>query len=164
MLEASGLPVKGKRLCLIGDRGFCQTHNGAFALVGGGDPNYIFNGRMAVFEPATLACGCTVISSCRDFFARVISSDETSAEMQVSMKQIDRVAEMEKENLSQVMRHAYDRSFVITSDQTGAPLPSARYRLTLDDGKTVEGVTDEKGETQRIAAVEKQRVKVEVFV
>jgi uncharacterized Zn-binding protein involved in type VI secretion len=79
MVEASGFPVMGRKLCLIGDHAFCPTHNGSFPLVGGGSPSVIVMGRMAAFEPATLACGCTVISSCREFFARTDRSGSVDA-------------------------------------------------------------------------------------
>ena len=74
MLEASGFPLTDKKHCLLGDRAFCPTHGGSFALVSGGNPDFMVVGRMAAIEPAKLACGCTVISTCREYFAKV---DET---------------------------------------------------------------------------------------
>ena len=64
MIEASGIPVNGIAQCLLGDKASCPTHLGSYALVSGGDGSAIHNGRPMVFEPATLACGCSVSSSC----------------------------------------------------------------------------------------------------
>ncbi|WP_404824780.1 PAAR domain-containing protein [Burkholderia cepacia] len=64
MLEASGFPVNGIRQCLLGDKAECPTHNGMFPLVSGGDHDVLCNGRPLIFEPAQLACGCRVLSSC----------------------------------------------------------------------------------------------------
>jgi hypothetical protein len=66
--------------------------------------------------------------------------------------------------VNDVATHAYDRTFVITNNQTGKPLPAIRYRLTLDSGQVVEGETDAQGVTQRVSANEMQNVKIEVFV
>ena len=57
MLEASGFPIIDKNHCLMGDRAFCPTHGGSFPLVSGGAPDFMVMGRMAVYEPAKLACG-----------------------------------------------------------------------------------------------------------
>lgn len=64
MIEASGFPVNGKPQCLLGDKAVCPTHKGVFPLASGGDETAIHNGRPMVFEPAKLACGCQVSSSC----------------------------------------------------------------------------------------------------
>ncbi|EJQ9336300.1 PAAR domain-containing protein [Salmonella enterica] len=64
MIEASGFPVNGKPQCLLGDKAICPAHKGTFPLVSGGDGTAIHNGRPMVFEPAQLACGCSVLSSC----------------------------------------------------------------------------------------------------
>ncbi|BAQ81808.1 PAAR domain-containing protein [Pseudomonas sp. St29] len=70
MIEASGIPVNGIAQCLLGDKASCPTHLGSYALVSGGDGSAIHNGRPMVFEPATLACGCSVSSSCTGQYAK----------------------------------------------------------------------------------------------
>ncbi|EDW2056463.1 PAAR domain-containing protein [Salmonella enterica subsp. enterica] len=64
LIEASGFPVNGKPQCLLGDKAICPAHKGTFPLVSGGDGTATHNGRPMVFEPAQLACGCSVLSSC----------------------------------------------------------------------------------------------------
>ncbi|VWC94303.1 PAAR domain-containing protein [Burkholderia aenigmatica] len=70
MTEASGFPVNGKRQCLIGDKAICPTHKGIFPLVSGGDGTATLDGRPMVFEPAQLACGCCVTSTCTNQYSR----------------------------------------------------------------------------------------------
>lgn len=71
MIEATGFPVDGVPQCLMGDKAECPTHNGTFPLVSGGDQFALFDGRPLVFEPAQLACGCYVMSSCTGRYAKV---------------------------------------------------------------------------------------------
>ncbi|MFD4836907.1 PAAR domain-containing protein [Achromobacter sp. NPDC058515] len=71
MIEASGFPVNGAAQCLIGDKAVCPAHKGTFPLVEGGSMGAIHNGRPMAFEPARLACGCSVASSCVGQYARV---------------------------------------------------------------------------------------------
>ncbi|KAF0864154.1 PAAR domain-containing protein [Pseudomonas sp. LD120] len=70
MIEASGFPVNGIVQCLLGDKALCPTHLGTYVLVSGGDGSAIHNGRPMAFEPATLACGCSVVSSCTVQYAK----------------------------------------------------------------------------------------------
>ncbi|RBL66629.1 PAAR domain-containing protein [Pseudomonas sp. MWU13-2625] len=70
MIEASGFPVNGIAQCLLGVKAICATHQGTYALVSGGDGTAIHNGRPMAFEPATLACGCSVMSSCTVQYAK----------------------------------------------------------------------------------------------
>jgi uncharacterized Zn-binding protein involved in type VI secretion len=70
MTQASGLPVNDIKQCVLGDVAICPTHQGSFPLVSGGDGSATFNGRPLVFEPAQLACGCSVSSSCAQSYAR----------------------------------------------------------------------------------------------
>ncbi|MFK1554697.1 PAAR domain-containing protein [Pseudomonas aeruginosa] len=70
MIEASGFPVDGRPQCLLGDHAQCPAHKGKFPLISGGDGSAVMNGRPLVFEPAQLACGCAVYSSCAGQYNR----------------------------------------------------------------------------------------------
>jgi hypothetical protein len=104
MLEASGFPIIDKNHCLMGDRAFCPTHGGSFPLVSGGAPDFMVMGRMAVYEPAKLACGCTVIFTCREVFARVDGSGAQSAGAMGMAAAIGHVAQ----GSNDAAKHAYD--------------------------------------------------------
>ena len=70
MGEGSGVLVNGRQQCVLGDRAPCALHGGTFALVSGGDGSALFNGISLVFEPAELACGCKVSSTCSEPYAK----------------------------------------------------------------------------------------------
>lgn len=46
----------------------------------------------------------------------------------------------------------FSEAFVITHPLNGKPLASQKYKITLDDGQIIEGVTDASGKTQTIAS------------
>ncbi|WP_176081226.1 PAAR domain-containing protein [Paraburkholderia tropica] len=71
MVQASGLPVNDIRQCVLGDLAVCPTHEGTFPLVSGGEGSAVFNGKPLIFEPARLACGCSVFSSCTAGYSRI---------------------------------------------------------------------------------------------
>ncbi|SAK76038.1 hypothetical protein AWB80_04418 [Caballeronia pedi] len=70
MVDANGFPVNDIRQCVLGDMAICPKHDGKFPLVSGGDGSAVINGKPLAFEPALLACGCSVYSSCADSYAR----------------------------------------------------------------------------------------------
>ncbi len=43
----------------------------------------------------------------------------------------------------------HDQQVMVTDLQTGSPLPERKYRITVEDGNTFEGVTDKEGLTER---------------
>jgi uncharacterized Zn-binding protein involved in type VI secretion len=70
MVQASGLPVNDIKQCLLGDMAVCPMHEGMFPLISGGGGSAVFNGKPLIFEPAKLACGCSVFSSCAGSYVR----------------------------------------------------------------------------------------------
>ncbi|MBV4504781.1 PAAR domain-containing protein [Pseudomonas sp. BW13M1] len=70
MIEGRGVLIDGVPQCVLGDRAACALHGGEFALVSSADNTVLFNDIPLVFEPAQLACGCSVLSSCRPSNAR----------------------------------------------------------------------------------------------
>ncbi|EKT4503136.1 PAAR domain-containing protein [Pseudomonas alloputida] len=70
MGEGSGMVVNGRPQCILGDHAPCPLHGGTFALVSGGDRGVLCNGIALVFEPAELACGCRVSSTCSGPYAK----------------------------------------------------------------------------------------------
>ena len=43
----------------------------------------------------------------------------------------------------------HDQQVLVTDLQTGSPIPSRKYRITVEDGNTFEGVTNSEGLTER---------------
>ncbi len=64
MIEASGVVIDGVAQCVLGDRAQCPLHVGIYPLVSGASNSVLFAGKPLIFEPAELACGCQVFSTC----------------------------------------------------------------------------------------------------
>ncbi|MFV3405161.1 PAAR domain-containing protein [Pseudomonas sp. NY15463] len=64
MIEANGVMIDGQAQCVLGDNAQCPLHVGIYPLVSGGDGSVLFEGQPLIFEPAELACGCQVFSTC----------------------------------------------------------------------------------------------------
>lgn len=47
---------------------------------------------------------------------------------------------------------AHDQQILVCDMRTDAPLPNRRYRITVEDGQTIEGTTDDNGLTERFAS------------
>lgn len=46
----------------------------------------------------------------------------------------------------------HDQQVEVLDHQTDEPMPNRRYRIRVEDGKTYEGTTDEKGLTERFGS------------
>lgn len=149
MLEASGFPVDGINLCVIGDRGYCPTHNGSFPLVSTGNPfGFTLNGRPAVYEPAKLACGCSVISSCRDFFAWV---DEGGASALARAQGLTQGGQLLSRNGNPpTADKAFNDRFRLVDNEMGEPLARCEYVVRRANGQSEYGVTDGQGYTHLV--------------
>jgi uncharacterized Zn-binding protein involved in type VI secretion len=147
----------GKYIALHGDHATCGNCGpGSWPIIA--SANYMsFHGRAVVQHGDWVACPCRknqVIAMSADMYYGDHSDGKST--------QADAMA---SESIATSNANtAYDRVFVIKNNQTGQPLPSVKYRLTLLDGTTVEGVTDGQGMTQQIAAASQQNVKIEVYV
>jgi type VI secretion system secreted protein VgrG len=56
----------------------------------------------------------------------------------------------------------YDQAFVVTSKQTGKPMPYEKYRIVRADGSVEPGVTDQDGLTHVVAAAEAEAIRIEL--
>jgi uncharacterized Zn-binding protein involved in type VI secretion len=56
----------------------------------------------------------------------------------------------------------YDQRFLVQHAHSGAPMTNVRYRITLADGKTCIGLTNEDGFTETVSSDTAQHVKLEV--
>ena len=58
--------------------------------------------------------------------------------------------------------HDYDIHFVVRDEDTGHCLPGVTYKITLEDGRSITGVTDEQGLTDKIGSDKPQKATLEV--
>lgn len=56
----------------------------------------------------------------------------------------------------------FDLHLVVRDEKTGEVLPKVPYKITLKDGKSISGVTDENGLTDKISSNTRQQATLEV--
>jgi uncharacterized Zn-binding protein involved in type VI secretion len=158
---ASRMFEKGRRLALHGEEATCGNCKGSFKIVGTATRTRD-NGRALVQHGDWVMCPCGKNRVLAD--SKMHYHNEGSVARAPSAAMAGAAPMGSARVVNDVAKHVYDRTFVITNNQTGKPLPTIGYRLTLDNGQVVEGTTDERGVTQRVSANERQNVKIEVFV
>lgn len=162
MVEASGFPVNGINLCVIGDMGYCPTHGVSFPLVSTGNPfGFTLNGRQVVYEPAKLACGCSAISSCRDFFAWV---DEGGTSAFAGAQGLAQESQLLSRNESlSAADKAFNDRFRLVDNETAEPLAHCEYVVRRANGQSEYGVTDAQGYTHLVGDTnEAEGVRIEL--
>lgn len=143
----------GIPLLLDRDKATCGNCEGIWEVVGS-CASMTFDGRKAVQhgDPITCPCGKNrVIATSANMHYDHLGSGSGHA--------ASRTANALGSNL---MAAAFDRVFVLKNNQTGAPLPYMRYRLTLLDGTTADGITNGQGITKAIVASRQHDVRIEV--
>ena len=56
----------------------------------------------------------------------------------------------------------YDEQFIVRN-RAGIVQPDTKYRITTEDGKTIEGVTDAEGKTEKVASLAMNKVILELL-
>lgn len=168
VIGASGTTdTHGIRIARVGDQVTCPKKGHGTTVIVSGDPTMIIDGRPAARHGDKCACGATLISS---QFVSTTSDGGAANPQGASAAQAAGAAHfaqhstprMEVDEASGLLVMSHDQFFVLTDELTGEPLVRWRYRLSCG-GKTVEGTTDETGQTQKITAKEKSDVTIELL-
>lgn len=168
VVGASGTTdTHGKRIARLGDQVTCPKKGHGTTVIVSGDPTMIIDGMPAARHGDKCACGATLISS---QFVSITSDGGAHNPQAASATQAAGAAHLSQHSMPLieiddasglfVMRH--DQFFVLTDELTGEPLSRWKYRITCGD-KTIEGTTDEAGQTQKVTAKEKSDVKIELL-
>lgn len=154
----------GKRLARVGDQVTCPKKGHGTTVIVTGDPTMIVDGAPVARHGDKCACGATLISS--QVVSRVgdgggggasaSTGAASSSSAPVGAKAAGLISSLLPEN------HDYDIHFVVRDELTGQPLPRVSYKITLEDGRSITGVTDDKGLTEKISSNTKQKATLEV--
>lgn len=60
------------------------------------------------------------------------------------------------------MQVDYDEQFILRS-KTGVALPNMKYQIKTEDGKTITGVTDEDGKTEKLTSLSMSKAVIEIL-
>jgi uncharacterized Zn-binding protein involved in type VI secretion len=145
-----GSPVTdthGKLIARIGDRVTCPRRgHGQTTVIVTGDPTFLIDGKAAARHGDKTACGATLISS------QVVTTDDpgggtnnTESGKQVAVAALTGM-------LGSPGAFRYDQHFLVQDERTGKPLSNVPYKLTLETGQEIKGVTDQNGLTETVGA------------
>jgi uncharacterized Zn-binding protein involved in type VI secretion len=155
----------GKSIARVGDRVTCpQKGHGGTTVIVSGDPTLLIDGSAAARHGDKTACGATLLSS------QVVTTDDAGggANNASPTKLVAAVATaataaaqaISKPSTSTALR--YDQHFLVKDEKTGKPLPNIPYKLTLETGREIKGITDQNGCTEKIGADSELTAKLEV--
>ncbi|PJJ97615.1 hypothetical protein CO641_11785 [Lysobacteraceae bacterium NML91-0213] len=152
----SGTPftdLDGRAMARVGDHAVCGRH-GPTSIVSG-DSTLIVDGQAVARHGDKAACGAMLISSQAHAFVDEDTKSGTSGRgVHTSMLP-------EAAGASASTR--FSRTFMICNSASGRPLPWTPYRVTLADGRVIEGTTDEEGLTREVTAAMALNAIIEVF-
>ena len=144
--SASGVffTINGKPAALEGDEAHCPLHGGTFPIVGG-DPGCRDNGRcMATEMLSKLACGCGLVATARDSFARVEPSGISH-----------RVTQSASNAFAQTKAgEGYDEHFRFINAETGEALAGLSCILIPENAQPTSSRLDGQGRSSRHCAGE----------
>lgn len=149
----------GKRLARVGDQVTCPKKGHGTTVIVTGDPTMIVDGAAVARHGDKCACGATLIAS--QFVSTVGgggagSGASSNSAATATSKAAGLISSLLPEN------HDYDMHFVVRDEITGQPLPNVSYKITLQDGHSITGFTDERGLTDKISSNTKQKATLEV--
>lgn len=155
----SGSPssdIDGKLIARVGDRVACpkKGHGGVTTIISG-DPTLIIDGSAAARHGDKTACGAMLISSqigTIDDPGGGNATHELSSSAALIAAASGQVPTTEK----------YDLRFLVKDEATKRPLGNVPYRLTLETGLELTGVTDQQGLTKIISSDSAVIAKLEV--
>jgi uncharacterized Zn-binding protein involved in type VI secretion len=161
VIEASVMTdTHGKGIARVGDQVTCPKRNHGTTVIVSGDPTMIIDGKAAALHGDKCACGATLISS--QFVSTVGDGGRASSSSSSGSVQADKARASGLISSLLPENHQFDIHFLVRDEKTGHALPGVSYRLTLDDGTSITGVTDENGLTDTISSNTKQKAKLEV--
>jgi uncharacterized Zn-binding protein involved in type VI secretion len=150
----------GKVIARVGDKVTCpkRGHGGTTTIVTG-DPTCIIDGKAAARHGDKTACGATLLSS-----QAVTTTGGDGGSASPATQPTTQPGQQSGGFLSKLVAesHHYDIHFVVRDELTGRSLPNVNYKITLDDGKSIVGVTDANGLTEKIGSNTKQKATLEV--
>lgn len=152
----------GKRLARVGDQVTCPKRGHGTTVIVTGDPTMIVDGAPVARHGDKCACGATLISS--QFVSTVGGSGGGGSAASASSGSPENRAPKASGLISSLLpeNHEFDIHFVVRDEVTGHPLPKVAYKITLEDGHSITGVTDEHGLTEKISSNTQQKATLEV--
>lgn len=161
VVEASVMTdTHGKGIARVGDQVTCPKRGHGTTVIVTGDPTMIIDGKPAARHGDKCACGATLISS--QFVSTVGGSGGSAASASPGASATDAARALGLISSLLHDNHEFDIHFVVRDEVTGQPLPKVAYKITLEDGHAITGITDDHGLTEKISSNTQQKATLEV--
>ncbi|WP_083339101.1 PAAR domain-containing protein [Chromobacterium sphagni] len=140
----------GKAVALVGDSVSCPKQGHVNCTIVEGDPSWTIGGKGVALEGHKVSCGATLISTMGEVGRNYEGSGSASTGASTAGTAAAAAAAATALAAAATTVAAFDEQIrFFTADRNA--LADTRYKLTLEDGSTVEGTTDSAGKTERIA-------------
>lgn len=151
----------GKRLARVGDQVTCPKKGHGTTLIVTGDLTMIVDGAPVARHGDKCACGATLISS---QVVSTVGADGGDTSVVAGDPQTASLPRHPAGLFSSLLpdSHEYDIHFAVRDQETGQCLSGVPYKITLEDGRSLTGVTDERGLTDKIGSDKQQKATLEV--
>jgi uncharacterized Zn-binding protein involved in type VI secretion len=139
----------GKGIARVGDQVTCPMKGHGTNVIATGDPTFMIDGMPVARHGDKTACGATLIAS------QGVTTDNPGGMSSASMgsnssSAAASVAALAVSSALATEDHTYDMHWQIKDKDTGLPAANIPYRITLENGKSIQGVTDASGFTDKV--------------
>ena len=160
----SHMTVGGIPIARLGDKCTCPKRGHNNCVIVEGDPNWTVDGIPVALEGHKTSCGAVLVSSAPNTGREDVGGIATSFEPATSNMPANLLSLAgEKKAVTQETLETYNQHFLVINNQTNKPLAFVPYRITLSDGRTFEGVSDDEGKTELVSASSPLNANIEVF-
>jgi uncharacterized Zn-binding protein involved in type VI secretion len=144
--------IQGKGIARVGDKVPCPLCKGNHVILSG-DFTMIVDGAAVARDGDKTSCGAVLIANQMTSFidqnsAPFAASSNSNTEENVESTRAQSNGTQVKESDKQ---HAYDLQFQLNGKTSGRPMVNVPYKITLENGDEVTGITDAKGLTQLVS-------------
>jgi uncharacterized Zn-binding protein involved in type VI secretion len=155
--------IDGRKIARRGHLTYCPQCKGSFPIIEGVD-HHTFAGVGTALDGMKTACGAELIATqqrmkIEDGISDPSSSHATSARPDAA-PEAEKVVEEPAEFPLTTSTDSFSGSFRAVDLNTGTPLMGIPYRIELEDGSTVRGVTDTQGKTQHITSTAAETIRL----
>lgn len=141
----------GKKIALRGEKATCGNCQGSWPMFGTGE-RMCDDGTPVVLHGDKVLCPCGK--------NRVIAGDDSRCFYHRAPEEISH-----RDDIGIEAHHAstevYDEQFTLLDDER-RPIPDKRYRIVIDGDRIINGTTNARGQTERIATVSATRMELQL--
>ena len=137
----STVKLFGQQAAGVGHKGFCPACRTEF-VIAAGSHRARFMGMQVALEGMSTSCGAV----------QNASQHQAKVDDGLPFHPAPSSPSVAPNVVTPSPSHGYDMHFIVRGTYSGAPLSRVPYKLELDDGTAIVGVTDERGCTDRISA------------